>query len=64
MNKEILNKIIIQTGLTQREFANQIKTTESQVSHWLSGYRNIRENRLNEILTQFILKINFEILAH
>jgi len=62
-SKEILKQIIQITGLTQREFAKQIKTTEFQVSHWLSGYRTIRENRLNEILTQFNLKINFEILA-
>lgn len=62
-SKEILKQIIQTTGLTQREFAKQIKTTEFQVSHWLSGYRNIRETRLKEILTQFNLKISFEILA-
>lgn len=62
-SKEILKQIIQITGLTQRDFAKQIKTTEFQVSHWLSGYRTIRETRLKEILTQFNLKITFEILA-
>lgn len=63
MTKEILKQAIIKTGLTQREFAKQIGTTEMQVSKWLSGQRNIRENRLLEILTQFNLKISFKILA-
>lgn len=63
MNKEILKQIIQNSGHTQREFAKQIGTTEFQVSQWISGYRNIREKRLQEILTQFKLKINFEILA-
>lgn len=63
MNKEILKQVIQYTGLKQREFAKQIGTTEFQVSQWLSGHRNIREKRLNEILTQFNLKISFELLA-
>ena len=62
MNKEILYKIIQITGLTQKEFAKQINEDPSRVSQWLSGYRNIREKRLNEILTQFNLKISFKIV--
>jgi len=63
MNKEILKMILEGTGFTQREFSEQIKCTETQLSKWLSGSRNIREKRLKEILTQFNLKISFELLA-
>ena len=63
MTKQILKQIIQHTGFTQREFAKQVGTTEFQVSQWLSGHRNIRESRLQEILTQFNLKISFELLA-
>lgn len=63
MNKEILKMILDGTGFTQREFAEEIKCTETQLSKWLSGSRNIREKRLKEILTQFNLKLSFEILA-
>jgi len=63
MNKKILKLILEGTGFTQREFADKIKCTETQLSKWLSGTRNIRDKRLDEILTQFNLKISFELLA-
>jgi transcriptional regulator with XRE-family HTH domain len=63
MNRKILKRIIVYLGLTQREFAKQIGSNEVQVSKWLSGTRNISQSKLQEILTQFSLKISFEILA-
>ena len=63
MNKKILKLILEGTGFTQRKFATEIKCTETQLSKWLSGTRNIRDKRLDEILTQFNLKISFELLA-
>lgn len=64
MNKEILSQIIQNTGLSKSDFAKAIGEDKSRVSQWLSGYRNIRENRLQEILTQFKLKISFKIVSH
>ena len=63
MNKKILKLILEGTGFTQREFAEEIKCTETQLSKWLSGTRNIRDKRLDEILTQFNLEISFKLLA-
>lgn len=65
MNKEILKSLIEKTGLTQRAFGEKIGVDETRISHWLSGYRNIRNARLEEIAKTFgyIIKINYEILA-
>jgi transcriptional regulator with XRE-family HTH domain len=63
MKKDLLKQIIDITGLSQREFANQIKSTEFQVSNWLAGRRNIRNERLEAIAKQFNLKITYKILA-
>lgn len=65
MNKQILKDLIEKSSLTQREFAKQAGTTEFQISQWLSGFRNIRDTRLQEIAKSsgYIIKINYEILA-
>lgn len=63
MKKDLLKQIIEITGLSQRQFANKIGSTEFQVSNWLAGRRNIRNERLESIAKQFNLKITYKILA-
>lgn len=65
MNKDILKDLIQKSGLSQREFADKIGTTEMQISKWLAGSRNIKLQRLQDIAKKmgFTIKINYEILT-
>lgn len=63
MNKDILKDLINASGLSQRDFASKIGTTEIQVSKWLSGTRNIKLSTLEEVADKLNMKIIYKILA-